>query len=274
MNQGTAKVDIFRTNSDRRAFLHLLGELGGRFDVEVHAYVLMGNHYHLMVRSNSGLLSEAMQWIGTGYARYFNRRYRRVGSFFRGRFESRVVEDDRYRSWLPIYIHLNPVADGFVAMPEAWPWSSYRTVVGLDVSPSWLLRTEVGKGSSASDYAAMTRAYMRGPSANEGLRQCPESVWDWWRRSVARSGLTFESIEEAVMDGLGVTRNQLGNRGERHNLPRTLAIGIAADIAGIPRRTIAHRYDLTASGVASAIKRYRDVTAADSELASTFRLSA
>ena len=74
MNQGTAKANIFRDDSDRRFFNWLLSEIGPRFGMEVHAHAQLGNHYHLLARSTEGRLSEAMQWLGTGYAARFNRR--------------------------------------------------------------------------------------------------------------------------------------------------------------------------------------------------------
>ncbi|MCL5096474.1 MAG: transposase, partial [Candidatus Omnitrophica bacterium] len=84
----------FRDDSDRFDFLGLLAELGERFGARVHAYVLMDNHFHMLLETPEANLSRAMQWLGVSYGVWFNRRHRRVGHLFQGRFKSLIVEDD------------------------------------------------------------------------------------------------------------------------------------------------------------------------------------
>ena len=88
----------------------LLGEIEARFGLEVHCYVLMSNHYHLLLRMRreSGL-SAGMQWLGVSYAGWFNRRHRRKGHLFEGRFKAILVEFESWGAALSRYIHLNPV---------------------------------------------------------------------------------------------------------------------------------------------------------------------
>jgi len=86
LSRGNERKEIFNGNEDRKVFLEALGQMSNRFDVEVHAYVLMGNHYHLLVRTKRANLSKAMQWFGVTYTRRFNLRNGRVGHLFQGRF--------------------------------------------------------------------------------------------------------------------------------------------------------------------------------------------
>ena len=110
--RGNERKAIFRTEADRRHFLALLGTLAERFGVLVHAYVLMDNHFHLLLETPEANLSRAMQWLGVSYSQWFNRRHRRVGHLFQGRFQAVVVEDNAGWQEVARYVHLNPVRVG------------------------------------------------------------------------------------------------------------------------------------------------------------------
>ena len=86
-----------------------MGEMSDRFDVDIFAYVLMNNHYHILFRTNKPNLSKAMQWLGVTYTRRFNNRHARSGHLFQGRFKSLIVENDTYLVRLSCYIHRNPL---------------------------------------------------------------------------------------------------------------------------------------------------------------------
>ena len=105
MSRGNDRREIFCSDNDRQRFLELLGDLSERFEVDVHAYVLMGNHYHLLLRTRQANLSKAMQWFGAAYSRNFNLLNHCDGHLFRGRFKSIIVENDAYLFRLSCYIH-------------------------------------------------------------------------------------------------------------------------------------------------------------------------
>ena len=92
--RGNERKDIFRDDTDRFHFLELLGELAERCGTRVHAYVLMNNHYPLLVETPQANLSRAMQWLNGSYCVWFNERHRRAGHLLQGRFGSFLVEDD------------------------------------------------------------------------------------------------------------------------------------------------------------------------------------
>ena len=91
-----------------------MGEMSDRFDVDIFAYVLMDNHYHILLQTNNFNLSKAIQWLGVTYARRFNNRHARSGHLFQGRFKSLIVENNAYLVRLSCYIHRNSLRAGIV----------------------------------------------------------------------------------------------------------------------------------------------------------------
>jgi REP element-mobilizing transposase RayT len=110
ISRGTERCDLFREDADRLHFIAKLAEAQARFRLCVYAYVLMDNHFHLIVQTPDANLSRAIQWLKVSYSMWFNAKYRRVGPLFQGRFKSVLV--DAHDSWLlelSYYVHLNPV---------------------------------------------------------------------------------------------------------------------------------------------------------------------
>ncbi|MES1949172.1 hypothetical protein C84B14_17583 [Salinisphaera sp. C84B14] len=98
----------------------------------------MINHYHLVIETPDANLSRGMRQLNGVYAQYSNRRHRRTGHLFQGRFKGILVDGDSYLLELSRYVVLNPVRAGMVTRPGAWPWSSYATMMGIVRSPAWL----------------------------------------------------------------------------------------------------------------------------------------
>lgn len=138
LSRGNANQDIFRSESDRCHFLDLLECLAERYDIEVYAYVLMDNHYHLLLKTHVANLSKAMQWFGTSYTRRFHYNNKTGGHLFQGRFKSIIVENDAYLLRLSCYIHRNPLRAGIVQRLADYPWSSYRCYAYRKKAPIWL----------------------------------------------------------------------------------------------------------------------------------------
>ncbi len=136
--RGNARQDIFLDDDDRGRFLATLRTIVERLDVMVHAYCLMGNHYHLLLETPDGNLSLALRQLNGVYAQGFNRRHDRVGHLFQGRFGSSLVERDTYLLEVSRYIVLNPVRAEIVASPSDWRWSSYRAHTGRATPPPFL----------------------------------------------------------------------------------------------------------------------------------------
>jgi REP element-mobilizing transposase RayT len=138
MNRGIARRIVFRGRADIRFFLCLLALAVRRGEIEVHSFVIMNTHYHLLVRSPCGMLSTAMRRIQQEYVRYFNRANGRDGPLFRGRFRSRPVLSLRYRCTVVRYIDHNAVQAGMVKSPEDYPFGSAAYHAEGHRRPRWL----------------------------------------------------------------------------------------------------------------------------------------
>ncbi|MBI5969518.1 MAG: transposase [Deltaproteobacteria bacterium] len=138
LSRGNEKREIFRDKSDYLKFLDTIGQMVQRFKLGVHAYVLMKNHYHLLIHTKEANLSRAIQWLGVCYSVWFNRRHQRTGHLFQGRFKSFLIENERYFTAMVLYIHGNPLRAGLVGRLEDYPWSSYPAYVDKRHLPSWL----------------------------------------------------------------------------------------------------------------------------------------
>jgi putative transposase len=134
--RGVDRQAIFRDPADYLAYLDWLGQAARQFKVAVHAYVLMGNHVHLLLSpSDKDGLGKMMQWIGRYYVPYFNMKYGRSGTLFQGRFKAAVIDSEQYFLACSRYIEQNPVRSGMVPEPGGYRWSSYAHHVGTHTDP-------------------------------------------------------------------------------------------------------------------------------------------
>jgi REP element-mobilizing transposase RayT/predicted DNA-binding protein (UPF0251 family) len=130
-SRGNAREDIFLDDTDRRQLLDVLAKVVSRFHWACHAWCLMPNHYHLVIETPEANLALGMRQLNGVYTQRFNRRHKRVGHVFQGRYKAIVVDRDAYLLELCRYVVLNPVRAGLVDEAQEWPWSSYRATVGL-----------------------------------------------------------------------------------------------------------------------------------------------
>jgi REP element-mobilizing transposase RayT len=137
-SRGNERRDIFKSDSERMRFLSYLESAVERYKAVIHAYCLMNNHYHLLLETPMGNLSEIMRHINGAYTTYYNIKRQRAGHLFQGRYKAIIVDKDEYAGELSRYIHLNPIRAKIVNKPEEYKWSSYRSYIGLEVPPKWL----------------------------------------------------------------------------------------------------------------------------------------
>jgi REP element-mobilizing transposase RayT len=149
LSRGVGRRDIFHADRDYHTFLLKLAENASDFRVKVRSYCLMKNHFHLYVQTQEANLSKFMQSLLTSFAVIKNRRDRRTGHLFQGRFKGHLIEEDGYGNVLSRYIHLNPVrvkkvkslpVDERQKLLREYPWSSYAAVIGQRECPDWLDR--------------------------------------------------------------------------------------------------------------------------------------
>jgi REP element-mobilizing transposase RayT len=214
--RGIERKAIFLSEADRRHFCELLPAWIERFKTILHAYVLMDNHYHLLVETPEANLSRAMQWLNLSYTAWFNRRRHRSGHLFQGRFKAIVFEPRECALMLSRYVHLNPVRvsalgldkgarraqrQGLSGAPEPeivrerlhrlrdHAWSSYPAYVGWRNAPAWLTRepilSHLGRGQGSRE--AAYRRYVE-EAVREGLRETP---WERLVENVALGSARF-----------------------------------------------------------------------------------
>jgi putative transposase len=171
-SRGNARQKVFFTDHDRQLFLDTLAQVVSRYGWICHAYCLMANHYHLLVETPKANLSIGMRQLNGIYTQSFNRRHKRVGHLFQGRFKAILVEKEFYLLELCRYIVLNPVRVKGGVETGAWKWSSYRAAAGLASVPEFLsvdwLLGQFGKNRPAAQ--KRYREFVR-----EGLENRP---WD------------------------------------------------------------------------------------------------
>jgi REP element-mobilizing transposase RayT len=137
-SRGNARAVIFVDDGDRNLFLETLAQVVERFNWLCHGYCLMDNHYHLMIETPEGNLAAGMRQLNGVYTQRFNRRQRRVGHLFQGRFKAIVVDRDSYLLELCRYVVLNPVRARMVRQVRDYRWSSYRASAGIEKAPAFL----------------------------------------------------------------------------------------------------------------------------------------
>ena len=136
IQRGVNRAAMFVDDLDRHHYCRLLGRACSKQSVALHAFVLMGNHVHLLLTpSTAQALALAMRSTGQSYVRYFNTRHGRSGTLWEGRYKSCLVDTDRYFLMVLRYIELNPVRAALVASPQDHYWSSVRTHLGLARHP-------------------------------------------------------------------------------------------------------------------------------------------
>lgn len=128
-NRGLNKQPIFKQPADYRHLIRKLAELIAQGDWIIYAYCFMPNHYHLLLEEQRTPIAKLIGRLFTSYSLHFNRKYDRNGPLFQDRFKSKLVQKDTYFLQVSRYIHLNPVKDGLVRDPLAYPYSSLHEYV-------------------------------------------------------------------------------------------------------------------------------------------------
>lgn len=253
MNRGAGHRRIFLSAGDSRKFLEILADVTEIYRLEVHAYCLMDNHYHLLLHTPEAGLGRAMRHLNGVYTQHFNWRNGRDGPLFRGRYRAVLVDSDEFLLQVSRYIHLNPVEGGLAPRPEAYKHSSYLAYLEPTVSPEWLTTSTVlgrlGRGDTRSRYRrfvergvdAPTRAFYQkartdpvlgGKSFRSRLQRLVETRPSHRDPEVpqartVRKRPTLPAITAAVATIFGLERTFLGEPGDGRRSSTTLARGMA-----------------------------------------------
>ena len=175
-SRGDRRENIYFCDADRRAWLELLGKVCERFNWMCHAWCQMSNHYHIVVETVEGNLSQGMRQLNGVYTQHINSAYQRVGHVYQGRYKGILVEKESYLLELARYVVLNPVRAGIVDDPQQWSWSSYAAMTGEKQAPPWLQTDWIlgqfdrNRGQAVMGYVDFVRAGAGMPSVWERLR--------------------------------------------------------------------------------------------------------
>ena len=259
INRGNAGENLYRNSRDREKFLSYLERAVERFSIKVHAYCLMSNHFHILMETLHPNLSKSVQWINVSYAVYFNRKYKRNGHLFQGRFKSVLVDADSYLKQLSRYIHLNPVRAGIVDRPTDYDWSSYTAFIGKRIAPEWLethwLLSQFGRKrkeahANYKDFVETVDAKKLENPQKEltgGFILGTPDFTRWVKESFLadrtddkeipqlrqlKPAIKVEMVVEAVRVEFNQDEEFLLNKGRKRNIARDTAIYLARDLTG------------------------------------------
>jgi len=250
--------------------LDVLDRAVRRFGVEVHAYALMPNHYHLLVRSQSGNLSRCMQFVNGAYTQEVNRLHSWDGPVFRGRFKNQLVHDQRYLKELLAYLHLNPVRARLVTRPEEECWTSHQVYLDLEQRQRWLttdVLLEILGGAKGIHEFVIDRHMKRTPWPVE-----MDLKTGWLRiekirtprsqlppEAPLRGDIDIEIVLGKVADIAGVTTSGLlqVQRGPNANPARRFAVVALAKWTQSTQREIGERLEMTTNQISKVIARNR-----------------
>ena len=253
-HRGNDRQDIFSSDGDRRLFESLMAESFERFEVELHAYVMMSNHVHLLVRFADEGLSPAMQRLFGRYASAYNQRTQRDGSLFAGRFHSQPVTSDAQLTQVARYIHRNPLAFVPAAALATYRWSSLGAICGYRDRPSWLASGVVADGLEGRQYLD----YVTAPQPSDRFRFDPVQQ--------SADVVSCSDIDERLVALTGCESAQLRDSGNRaSNELRTLAITLATDLRVASQDEIAHHYGLSDARSVRRIARRGRVRSSQSQ---------
>ncbi|HMP76408.1 MAG TPA: transposase [Kiritimatiellia bacterium] len=261
-SRGNARQVIFHHDGDRERFVEQLGDRAATFGVVVHAFVLMDNHYHLLVRTPRGNLNRFMQCLNTSYALYSRYKHRRPGHVFQGRYKALVVAEEAYLLRLTRYIHLNPIktakwrkapANEVVSHLRKYRWSSYPSYAAGQANWPWLnLELLTHYGWTPRHASARYRAYaeamvtendeelMAALKSAEGLEG--SQLFDPKAVVPARNAFDWDALDGAVAKHYGVEAKVLRQHGHVGGAAKRVAMVLAARWSGAPLREIGLRY--------------------------------
>jgi putative transposase len=183
IQRGNDRQPIFRAESDYRFYLEKLAEAATKHQCDIHAYVLMTNHVHLLITpQKESSISKTMQTLGRCYVQYFNTRYDRTGTLWEGRYRATLIDTEQYLFTCMRYIELNPVrANKMVDHPSEYPWSSYHSNALGELNSLLTPHREYNRlGTNDSDRQAGYRQLFRAQIPELTLKAIREATNKAW----------------------------------------------------------------------------------------------
>lgn len=292
-SRGNERRDIFLDNFDRKKFLGILEDYHDRYGILIHCYVLMDNHYHLVMETPKGNLLKVMHGINSGYTGYFNRKYGRAGHLFQGRYKGILIDKDAYLLELSRYVHLNPVRARIVDMPERYGWSSYPGYIWKRVEVPWveygwvLSHFGIDRARSKNKYREFVsqgvgerkenpfkelygqlilgrKEFIEKAKALLGGKEVSQEIVE---RKTLRSHAKPEDIISTVAFAFGTGIGDVKGKGGRNNRARKVAIYLIKRYSGLTNQEIGNLFGgMHYSAVSKSSARLESEMAEDKDL--------
>ena len=169
INRGVGQRNVFLSYEDFKTFEELLCKLSKEFDITIHNFCLMNNHYHLLIENKKENLSKFMRQLGMSYSIYFNKKYKRIGHLWQGRYKSWFITDEAYLYTLMRYIEQNPLKVGIVNNLFNYNFSSFRYFTNIAQIPKCLENSWINKnfGKNVDDIVD----FLTAPVDKEDLKE-------------------------------------------------------------------------------------------------------
>lgn len=288
-SRGNERKAVYKSQRDREKFLSYLESATERYGAVIHVYCLMDNHYHLLLETPSGNLSQIMHHINGAYTTYFNTKRERAGHLFQGRYKAILIDVDEYAKELSRYIHLNPVRAGIAENPEEYEWSSCQYYTVKRKAPEWLERDLIlsyfGKKpiTARKRYRGFVRSVMDREYENP-LAELSHSV-------ILGSGEFVAEIKDRFLRNKQPDRDlpalrDISSRPELHYIEKTVDSVLQSDeklarqvklhlyhrYSGMKLRKIGKRFGIGESGVTQASRRIGIKARKDKKLRKIFKM--
>ena len=294
MSRGVGRQTIFLDNKDYLQFLQYLEKAVEKFSLDIFAFVLMNNHYHLLLRILQKNLSRFLQWIQTSYAVYYNRRHNHIGHLFQGRYKSILVGEESYWQGLSAYIHLNPIRANIVEKILDYPWSTYHDYVNSQKRYAWVRSEEVLKefGRTKEEQIREYKNFVVQISGKErsvldnvkhSFILGDEKFVSWIQKKFTKenknpyrelkgyntirdSGVPEKTIE-SLIEEFSIKKEELVlPLRRRSNLPRDIGVHILHTSTGLSNKEIGSLFSISPSAVTKASVRIKEKMEEDKDI--------
>ena len=299
-NRGNNRTSLFKDDDDRKAFLGILAQSIDTYQIQLHSFVLMNNHWHLLVQTPLANLSEFMRHFNITYTSHYNRRHRQVGHLYQGRYKSFLVEEDSYLAMVSRYIHLNPVRIssmknvGFKRRLKylfSYEWSSLKGYLDPANEFEWveyhLVLTGYGKSrrNAAEAYRAQLVLDLKGDLTiedkvvgqsvlgSDSYVSMIKQTYLHKAKDRERPGISKISQHVSLERLLNIIEQESGqtNLFEAEGPLRQVVMTFLYNYAGLNNREIGERFGVDYSTVSQGRKRLRERVKKDSQLESLIR---
>lgn len=286
-SRGNQREQIFWDNRDRERFKEIIRRTKERYGYLLHAYVLMDNHYHLLMETPHANIKQIMQNINTSYTVYANKRHKRFGHLFQGRYKAFIVDKESYLMELSRYIHLNPVRAGIVKAAGEYKWSSYKEYMNgkqtiTDTEDTLYLisskRHEAIRKYEEFVYAGIAKESPLGKAVGGvlGNESFTEKVFAHLKGLPDKTEIPdikkieskhdIEKVIKGIANYYGLKEEELYKRKKAAAYYRKLAIYLCKILSGKKNRDIGTAFGITVQAVTNAVRAVEKVKEKDKKV--------